>query len=270
MQTITYPDGSQFTSTAFATGQEIQTVFQMITAQMLGYTASPLTTQLTLTTGSNVATVGSNLFLYVGQLVAANGLPTGTLILAINGTSITLSKNATVTGVQAGTVTDPLVWNKVRQGWQTQGQPGPDINLDTVTIRCSPIDTPYSRLRDNVGLIPEDITSTQQDVFTRTWVTYFIFYGPNSLSHAKAVQSALIKVPFVDSFLSSNNLYVNPSIREPLRTPELFQGEWWERVDLVAEFNEEITETFTVGTVASVEVKIYTKDGEVADFTVTT
>jgi hypothetical protein len=111
---------------------------------------------------------------------------------------------------------------------------------------------------------------TQQDVFTISWRAHFTFYGPNSLVNSKLIQSALIKVPFVDYYLTSYGIFINPSIEEPKREPELFQGEWWERVDLIFECNEQVTETYTVGTVASVEVKVYSADGLDEDFTVET
>jgi hypothetical protein len=89
------------------------------------------------------------------------------------------------------------------------------------------------------------------------------------LTHALLVKSAWTKVSYVDSYLSDSNLFVNPDVEEPGRNPEKFQGQWWERVNMEAELNEEVTETLTVGTVGSVEVQLYTKDGKVADFTVT-
>lgn len=269
MISVTYPDGSKFTSSELSKNQ-METAIQLVTAQMLGLTTTPITINFTFSSGSNIATVSSASFLYVGQLVTAAALPTGTLIQSINNLSITLSNAATSTISQGATVTDPLVWNKCRIAWQIEGQPGPDINSDTVTVQCVPIDTPFSRLRDNVGLIPAADVITQQDVFTRTWKTMWTFYGPNSLTNAKLTQSALIKVPFIDYQLASNNLYVNPSIEEPLRNPEQFQGKWWERADLTAEFNEQITETLTIGTVGSVEVLVYDKDGQLENFTVTT
>lgn len=268
MSTITYPDGSQLTSTAL-TDAQIQTAFQLATAQMLGLVASPITINFNLTTGSNQASVTAGIqFLYPGLFVVATGLPANTVISSVGNGVVTFNNQATATGIQAGTVTDPEVYSKVRIGWQQQGQPGPDINLDTAIVRCTPLDTEYSRLRDKVGEL-NDVTITYSDVFTRSWQTFWTFYGPNALDHARAVRSALITIQFVADALATNNLYVNPSIEEPRRVPELFQGQWWERVDLVAEFNEQITETYSVGTVGSVEVKVFTKDGQISDFTVT-
>jgi hypothetical protein len=180
---------------------------------------------------------------------------------------------------------DPNVWSWVRIGWGTEGQPFNNITDDVTYIRAEPIDTDYSRLRDNqlvkdisIGWGLDEWGSSRygspidmvgKDVFTRSWKTIWIFYGPNSLNNAKAVQSALIKVPFIDGLLAEKNLYINPSIHEPERVPENFQGQWWERVDLEVELNEQVTEILSVGSVKSVEIQVYTKDGMIADYTVT-
>lgn len=201
MSTVTFPDGSQFASTALTRAQ-IQTLFQVVTIQILGL------------------------------------------------------------------VNDPTAPQKVRVGWQLQGQPGQPIDTDTTVVRCETIDTEYSRMRDVVGTASADLI-TNTDIYTRAWKTTWTFYGPNSLDQARLVRSALTKIQFVTDYLANSNVYGNPSIREPISIPENFQGQWWERADLEAEFNEQVTETSTVGFVKSVEVEVFTKDGQIADFVVT-
>lgn len=270
MPTITtYPDGSQLTSTAL-TDTEIQTAFQLITAQMLGIITDPITLNVTLNSGSKTAAAASVLNIYVGELIVAPGLPTGTLVNGVNGTQIYLSNKATQTGQQVATVTDPNAFYKVRIDWQDEGQPGPPFSDDTVAIRAVTIDTEYSRQRDVTAKPATDTTMTSTDVYTRAWRVYWNFYGTNALDHSRAVTSGLEKIQFVIDFLSNINLYVNPDIEVPIRFRENFQGRWWERCDLFAEFNEQITETFTVGLVKSVEVIGFTKDGQFTDTTVTT
>lgn len=165
-------------------------------------------------------------------------------------------------------LSDSDKYSKVRIGWQREGQPGPTISNDTIFIRCTPLDTDYGRMRDVVGsVVGENILNV--DVFTRAWKTAWTFYGDNSLNYAAAVRSALITIQFVYDFLDGKKLYVNPSIKEPQRVPEQFQGRWWERVDLEVHFNEEVTETFTIGTAASVEVIVSDSSGIISDFPVT-
>jgi len=247
---------------------QVETVLQTMTAQLLGLLMNPLNLHITLTSGSPNATVDSAALLYPGVTVTGTGIPTGTTILSLAGTSVVLSNNATATGVEAAQAQDLTAPSLVRIGWQQQGQPGPSIDINTVAIIAQPRDTEFSRLRDS-KLTGTTDTISNLDKFTRTWTVKWMFYGPDSLTHALLVKSAWTKVSYVDSILASSNLYVNPDVEEPGRNPELFQGQWWERVNMNAELNEEVTETLTVGTVGSVEVQLYTKNGKVADFTVT-
>jgi hypothetical protein len=267
MTTTTYPDGSQLTSTAL-TDDQIQTALQHATCQMLGILDQPWNVSFTLTNGIADAGVSSLLNLYPGQVVACAGVPAGTILTGFGvGNRVILSAAATESGTFAGNVTDPAAPAKVRIGWQKQGQPGWGIDDDTCIIRCTTVDSDFGRMRD-ITRTAGATTITETDVFTRAWRTFWTFYGPNSLNRARAARSALAKIPFIDDLLAQNNLYVDPSISEPLRVPEEFQGEWWERVDLFALFNEEITETFVVNAVASVEIIGSTEAGPFTDFTV--
>jgi len=273
MQSIQWPDGNLFTSDAHS-DKEIETVFQFVAAQLLGILASPLTLNVALVSGSPIATPSqpdfpSNTWLiYAGETVTGTGVPSGAKIISVDpllGT-FTMDSNATTTGVSSLVIADPLAFSKVRIGWLRQGQPGPSIDKDTLFIRCTTEDSAYSRLRDNQF---SGLTGTFTDVFTRMWTSHWTFYGPNSTNNCKLIQSGLLKSLFATKYLADSNLYINPSIEEPSRGPERFQGQWWERQDMVIDFNEQITETLTVGTVKSVEVKIYNETGLQTDFTVT-
>jgi len=270
MTTTTYPDGSSLVSSAISK-DACQTLFQKLTAQMLGIIAVPWDVDLTLTTGQQNAIAASLLNLYAGLNITGPGITAGTTILGVTAPStVQLSQAATQNGASAASVVDPQAYFKSRIGWQPQGQPAFGITDDIVIVRCVPIDTDYSRMR-NVIELPghvDDTTVTEQDIFTRQWRTYWTFYGPNALDRARIVRSTLEKVPFAEAALAASNLYLQPSIAEPSRVPEEYQGEWWERADLHALFNEQVTELYTVNAVASVEVKLYSNEGNTADFTV--
>ena len=269
MSVINYPDGTSLTSTALS-DNEVETAMQVATAQMIGVLTGSMTRTFSLVTGSPIARVTNTALLYQGESLSGTGVADGTLISGVSPDGmVVLDRGATATGDKDLTVTDPDAYFKVRIGWQEEGQPGPQIDIPTVTIRCSTFDTEFSRMRDNGLYSQTDSIITYREEFTRCWKTYWTFYGPNSSDHARAVKSALTKIQFIQDLLAQSNLYVNPSIEEASRGPELFQGRWWDRVDLMAEFNEQITETTTVGTVQSVEVKVFDKDGQILDFTLT-
>jgi len=273
MQSIQYPDGNLFTSDAH-TDKEVETLFQFVAAQLLGILASPLVIDVTLTNGVDVVLPSQpdlpndTWLIYPGQSVSGTGILPGATVVSVDSLAglVTLSSSATQSGVSQLTFTDSLAFAKVRIGWLRQGQPGPSIDKDTAFIRCTTEDSQYSRLRDNQF---SGQTGTFTDVFTRTWTSHWTFYGPSSTGNCKLIQSGLIKSEFATKYLASSKLYINPSIEEPSRGPEKFQGQWWERQDMRIDFNEEITETLTVGTVKSVEVKIYNETGLETDFTVT-
>lgn len=264
MISVTYLDGTTSTSTAL-TPDQIQQVFQIATCQMLGITAFSVSMGLVL--NSNIATPSSMNNLTAGQVLTDSSIPQGTTIVTVNTSTITMSAVATATATDSVVVSDPTAFSKVRVDWNTQGQPGWDIASDTAFLRCETQDTEFSRLRDGVGTSVGNVY-TDTDTFTRTWHTFWTFYGPNSSSNAKLVASALSTLQFVSDLLALSNIYINPSIEEPHRFRENFQGEWWERVDLVAEFNEQVTETITVGTVESVGVTLYNDSGQLETLTI--
>ena len=155
-------------------------------------------------------------------------------------------------------------YSDVRIGWQTGGQPGWKIDEDKAFVRAVPIDDEYNRTRD-IKYATNDIASVKQSTtYHRVWQVFWTFYGPNSLDQARKVRSGLL-----NGSIQIGNLKLIPDIAEPIRAPENYEGQWWERVDMDATFNELVTEDLTVPTVAFSEIIIETENGIVADFNVT-
>jgi hypothetical protein len=238
---------------------------------MLGIIADPFTVDLTTVTGQVLASVSSAVNLYSGELVVGTNVPSGTLIADVdsNANTVFLSEKALTTETKTVTISDPNVWSKVRIGWQIEGQPGFPIDVNTTIVRCTPDEDGYSQTRDITRTDNDDDTISETDVFTRCWRTFWTFIGPNSVDRARAVRSALMKIQFVADNLAESNVYLIPDIPEPRRVPRNFQGQWWETVDMEVRFYEQVNEVSTTGTVASVEVTVYDKDGQLTDFTVT-
>lgn len=186
---------------------------------------------------------------------------------ALTVTEINTLLQAVTTQIFGLTSSAPNFNSAVRLDWPTDGQPAWQITDDVCFVACTPIDSDYSNMRDITGTADAD-EITQVDVFTRAWNVAWTFYGPNSLDRARLVRSAMVTIQMFVDHMSEANLYINPSVDEPRRTPERYASRWWERVDLAAQFNEQVTETYTVGTVESVEVSLNTKAGQFADFTV--
>lgn len=163
----------------------------------------------------------------------------------------------------ANSPTSPLV----RVQWPTEGAPFGSVGDDICYLACVPTDDPYNRIRDRANLSTADPNLEEQWNFTRAWSIKWVFYGPNSTDRARALRSALYQ-DFFTNALSQSQLFPVSDFSEPIRVPELINGQWFERVDFIAEFYEFVTETINRQTVTSVENIIRDSSGEIADFTV--
>jgi hypothetical protein len=180
---------------------------------------------------------------------------------------------------------DPA-YSYVRVEWSTKGQPGWEVEQDVVFLQCITVDDPYNKVRENTRTLDEGGESfTQTTSYTRVWQVTWNIYGPNSFETARAIRSGLFNednaagtiLPDADGDpvlpfgqLALNNVYFLPDVAEPVRCPEQENGQWWERVDFSAKFNELVQEISTVQTVESVEVITQTAEGAVvSDVTIT-
>lgn len=157
----------------------------------------------------------------------------------------------------------------VRIGWQQQGQPSEGITSDVMFIRAAQVDDDrVDSQKDLTTLSSTSTEVTQVFQYMRVWRLFWCAYGPNSFDNMRAVKSALFQQQYHDQF-SAANLYLVTDAGAPRRVPEQKgTGQWWERVDFEADFNELVYETIVSQTAASVEIKIYDSEGQIDDFVV--
>jgi hypothetical protein len=162
---------------------------------------------------------------------------------------------------------NPPDYAKVRDSWQTQGQPyTPRPGEDVCYFTCTPEDSEYAKTaRDRVFTGVGPVTESWN--YTRQWRVAFVLYGPNSLDRARQLHSAFFMDYFSDQ-LSLSGLYTLDDPPYPTRVPEQFNAEWWERADFHILMYEAVTETIQDSIATSVEVKLNTDAGLAADFTV--
>ena len=241
----------------------MQTLFQDVIAQMLGYNPGPFTQPFTLNS-TNIASTIQTATLLVGMEITGTGIPADTSILnIIDNTHITLSSPATVTGTETLTLTNVNAYNLVRIDWPTTGQPGWGITENKTFVQAVQNPEEWGNIRD---LSISGTTATY--TYSRVWRINLVNYGPNSFDNMRVIKSGT----FLDFFawqLAASGLYLVTDTKFPRRVPELFQGQWWERTDLSFRYNELVTETITVGIGTSVEVLLYTAKGLQRDFVVT-
>jgi len=162
---------------------------------------------------------------------------------------------------------DPSNSDKIRIAWPEDGAPGWKITEDIMFLSVIPISNPYVLQRDTeygsgiLDVIPE-VTS-----YTRVHLVKWVLYGPNSYERAEMIRNGLYKSK---STLGNSNLYLVPTVDIPVRTPELFNGRWWQRMNFSAVFYEKVTRNETVPYFKSASIQVKTEEGVTEDVNITT
>lgn len=166
--------------------------------------------------------------------------------------------------------TDTQAFYKVRTAFPQTGAPAFKITDDVVFVIPKPIDDDYNRVRDEAYQNISNELVQKQINYTRAWEVSLSVWGPNSLDNWRALRSGFLDTQEIHDFLATQGgLYIIPDIPEPMRAPENFEGQWWERVEGVMRFYEAVSETVDYQSVASVEVIVQESDkGILADITI--
>jgi hypothetical protein len=141
-----------------------------------------------------------------------------------------------------------------------------------VYIRAVEIDDPYNRVKDisySQQTVDGTTTLTEIKNYTRVWEVFWTIYGPNSFNNGRLVRTRLFDQDIHDLFANSQLYFVtDPS--SPRRVPEEKDGQWWERVDFSARFNEFVTESREQNYVTSTEIVLYDSLGNLLSDKTTT
>lgn len=157
--------------------------------------------------------------------------------------------------------------DRVRIGWPVAGQPTALITDDIVTLRCIEVDSVVGEMRDQQEIFNGTTGFDEITTFMRTWQTFWEFTGPNSYDNARKLKSGLFTQATHDAFAAQGlQIYLVTKLGAPQRVPVFRDGEWWQRVDFEAQFNELVYEDVKVNAVASVEIITSTDIGVISDF----
>lgn len=132
--------------------------------------------------------------------------------------------------------------DKVRIAWPTGGAPGWKINDDIVFLRITPIDDKLAReLNICYDPVKNDEPYAKKKVgYTRVHKIDWTLYGPNSYDNADILRHMIFDTKYMKKF-KEKNLFLITDVSMPTRLPELYNGQWWERTDFSATFNEGVT-----------------------------
>jgi len=158
---------------------------------------------------------------------------------------------------------------QVRMSWPTGGAPAFEIDDNVLFIRIADVASTYhipQELKyEQVGS-PEE--GNMQIHYTRTLRITWVFYGQNSWDDAVAVRTKLFYQTNHD-VLARQKIYLVPNFDPPRRFPELWEGLWYERVDLTTDFNEKILINYAVPSILTVPLVVKGDSGTIHDGKIT-
>lgn len=147
--------------------------------------------------------------------------------------------------------------NKVRIAWTTEGAPGWKINEDIVFIRITPVDDKLAR-QQNILFNPDELDKAyakKQTGYTRVHKINWTLYGPNSYDNADIIRNLIFDYDYMKKF-KTKNLFLITDVPMPVRLPELYNGQWWERTDFSATFNEAVIRENKVPYITSTDIRL--------------
>jgi hypothetical protein len=128
---------------------------------------------------------------------------------------------------------------RVRVSWQKEGQPAFAITDNVCFLRVTEADGQINRQREPIQAEKDADYCTMNMQYTRLVRVDWLFYGPTSYDDAQDVRDKMLYQAHHDK-LALLNVFLVPDVQAPRRTPEQFQGQWWERTDLTMYFNEHV------------------------------
>lgn len=153
---------------------------------------------------------------------------------------------------------DETASERVRIAWPTDGAPAWKISDDVIFIRVYPRDDPYGQQKSFTQVVNDDESITQTEGYTNVIAVDWILYGPNSYDDADTIRNGLTH----NKILRTNNMHLIFNRPAPVRFPELFNGQWWERSSLTAYFNHLVSREYVIPTIAAAKVVIKTEKGD--------
>ena len=134
---------------------------------------------------------------------------------------------------------------KVRRSWQTTGAPSWKITDDVTFIQVLPVDDEFAKQRD-IGYSDHDsITAKRSINYSRVFSIGWTCYGPNSFDNIETIRNGIF-LPVFTNQIKAINMCLVTDVGMPQRVPELFNGQWWERCDFSARYNEAVERSNTV------------------------
>lgn len=144
--------------------------------------------------------------------------------------------------------------SKVRNSWPTNGAPSWKITDDICFLQINNQADDISKQFDTKYTVQSGYDLNENISYTKVHKVDLILYGPNSFENAEIIKNALYTSSKYRILLGQNSMSVVQDVNIPIRSPELFQGQWWERTSFSVNFNEFVTTTSTIQAIQTVNI----------------
>lgn len=140
---------------------------------------------------------------------------------------------------------------RIRIGYPTEGAPAwkrtENVGFILVSLANDPVAQQIEMSYKNASSTTIDQVSSYTRVIQVSWT----FYGPSSFDDADRVRAGLFRSP-----LSFAPLHLVTDVPSPVRLPEMFGGQWWERSSFSARFNEKVVRSSAINYIDSADVQV--------------
>lgn len=148
----------------------------------------------------------------------------------------------------------PINQEKIRMSWPTDGAPAWKITDDICFLQINNQDDGISKQFDTKYTVQSGYDLNENISYIKVHRVDFVLYGPNSFENAEIIKNALYTSSKYKILLIQNNMSVIQDVNIPIRSPELFQGQWWERTNFFVSFNELITTSSTIQAIQTINI----------------
>lgn len=124
----------------------------------------------------------------------------------------------------------------IRTTYNTDGQLAFDIHDDVVIMSIEESDDSYGKYRQYIQRAEGNL-NYRDHAGTRAWDIRLTAYGPNSHTNLDMIRSGVLTYTSMN-ILSPQNVFIVPTVPRIQRSPEQFNGQWYERSDMILKYNE--------------------------------
>ncbi|NRS20592.1 hypothetical protein HP398_29675 [Brevibacillus sp. HB1.4B] len=140
---------------------------------------------------------------------------------------------------------------RIRIGYPTEGAPAWKRTDNVGFILVTLADDPIVQQAEISYTKATETTATRSASYTRVIQVSWTFYGPSSFDDADRIRNSLHLKP--ETFAP---LALVTNVSAPFRLPELFAGQWWERTNFTAQFNEKVVRSTEVNYIQSADIQV--------------